>query len=400
MSGAKPCKVVIIGGGIVGLAVARALLLERHVAPVVVEAESRLGAHQSGHNSGVIHSGLYYRTGSRKARDCVAGREAMYEYCRRHSIACEQRGKLVVATSPERRALLEQLERRGRANGLEGTRLVSGPALCEYEPHVRAAAGLWVPQTGVVDFSQVVEALARELREAGVEIRTSARVTRIRPRPNGFVLELPAGEIETGNLINCAGLQSDRIARRCGLDPGLRIVPFRGEFHQLTPGSRQLVRGLIYPLPDPKLPFLGAHFTRTITGDVEVGPNAVLAFRREGYRRWSFSPRDALSALSYGGFWRMVAGHWRYGLGEQYRSWSKRGFVRELQKMVPAVTPDDLRRSGTGVRAQAIARNGALIDDFHIVEGRRMLHVLNAPSPAATAALTIGSHIAARASLD
>ena len=354
MSGAKPCRVVIIGGGIVGLAVARALLLERHVTPVVLEAESRLGAHQTGHNSGVIHSGLYYRTGSRKARDCVAGREALYEYCRQHSVACERRGKLIVATSPERSALLEQLERRGRANGLEGTRLVSAPELRDYEPHVRAAAGLWVPQTGVVDFSRVLEALARELRKAGAEIRTAARVTRIRRRSNGFVLELADGEIETGNLINCAGLQSDRIARRCGLDPGLRIVPFRGEYYQLTRQSRHLVRNLVYPVPDPKLPFLGVHFTRTVAGDVEVGPNAVLAFRREGYRRWSFSLRDALSALSYGGFWRMVAAHWRYGLAEHYRSWSKPALVRELRKMIPAVAPGDLQQGRTGVRPRPL----------------------------------------------
>jgi L-2-hydroxyglutarate oxidase len=399
MSGVKSCRVAIIGGGIVGLAVARALLRERRVTPVVLEAEERLASHQTGHNSGVIHSGLYYKTGSRKARDCVAGREALYDFCRQHGVACEQCGKLIVATSSEQTELLEQLERRGRANGLEGTRLVGGSELRDLEPHVRAAAGLWVPQTGIVDFSRVAEALARELREAGVELRTAARVTRIRRRSNGFVLEFADGEIETANLINCAGLQSDRIARRCGLDPGLRIVPFRGEYHQLTPSSRHLVRNLVYPVPDPELPFLGAHFTRTIDGDVEVGPNAVLAFRREGYRRWSFSPRDALSALSYGGFWRMVAGHWRYGLGEQYRSWSKRAFVRELRRMIPAVAPGDLRRGGTGVRAQAIARNGALLDDFHIVEGERMLHVLNAPSPAATAALTIGSHIARRASL-
>ena len=399
MSGVKSSRVAIIGGGIVGLAVARALLRERRVTPVVLEAEERLALHQTGHNSGVIHSGLYYKTGSRKARDCVAGREALYDFCRQHGVACEQCGKLIVATSSEQTELLEQLERRGRANGLEGTRLVGGSELRDLEPHVRAAAGLWVPQTGIVDFSRVAEALARELREAGVELRTAARVTRIRRRSNGFVLEFADGEIETAYLINCAGLQSDRIARRCGLDPGLRIVPFRGEYHQLTPNSRHLVRNLVYPVPDPELPFLGAHFTRTIDGDVEVGPNAVLAFRREGYRRWSFSPRDALSALSYGGFWRMVAGHWRYGLGEQYRSWSKRAFVRELRRMIPAVAPGDLRRGGTGVRAQAIARNGALLDDFHIVEGQRMLHVLNAPSPAATAALTIGSHIARRASL-
>jgi L-2-hydroxyglutarate oxidase len=400
MNGAAPSRVAIIGGGIVGLAVARALLLERRVVPVVLEAEAEVGAHQTGHNSGVIHSGLYYRAGSRKARDCVAGREALYDYCRQQSVDCVQRGKLVVATSPNGIEQLEQLERRGRANGLDGLRRIGAAQLGEYEPHVRAAAGLWVPQTGVVNFSKVAQALARELREAGAEIRTNARVTRVLRQSNGFVLELADGTIEAGNLINCAGLQSDRIARLCGLDPGLRIVPFRGEYYRLTPQSRHLVRNLVYPVPAPELPFLGAHFTRTVADEVEVGPNAVLALHREGYRRWSVSPRDVLSALSWGGFWRMVAGHWRYGLAEHYRSWSKRAFVSQLQKMIPAVGPGDLLRGNTGVRAQAIARNGALVDDFQIVEGQRMLHVLNAPSPAATAALTLGSHIAHRARLD
>jgi L-2-hydroxyglutarate oxidase len=399
MSGAKSHKVAIIGGGIVGLAVARALLFERRVVPVILEAEPRLAAHQTGHNSGVIHSGLYYVPGSRKALDCVSGRDALYDFCRRHDVPVKKCGKLVVATSRQQAGRLEALARRGRDNGLEGLRLVRAAELQDYEPHVRAEAGLWVPQTGVVDFSRVAEALANELREGGVEILKRARVTNVLRRSDGFLLQFAGGEIEAGQLINCAGLQADRLARRCGVDPGLRIVPFRGEYHQLTPDKRHLVRNLVYPVPDPGLPFLGVHFTRTIAGNVEIGPNAVLAFSRHGYRRWKFSGRDALSALSYVGFWRMLAGHWRHGLREQVRSWSKRVLVRELRAMIPEVAPDDLQPAGAGVRAQAIARDGALVDDFRIIEGERMLHVLNAPSPAATASLAIGRHIAARVNL-
>lgn len=390
-------EVAIIGGGIVGLAVARALLLEHGVVPVVVEAEDRLATHQTGHNSGVIHSGLYYEPGSRKARDCVSGRDAMYAFCREHGVAYERCGKLVVATTEAQAAALHELERRGRANGLEGILRVAAEGLAEYEPNVRGRAGLWVPETGIVDFTRVAEALAAELRDKGATIRTGWRVRRVERRPAGFVLRGDGGGLEASHLINCAGLQSDRVARLCGLDPGLRIVPFRGEYWQLAAGREGLVRNLVYPVPDPRLPFLGVHFTRKLGGGVEVGPNAVLAWSRGIYSRAGFSARDALATLSYAGFWRLIARHWRFGVGELRRSLIKTSFLRDAQRLIPDLGAADLERDGMGIRAQAVAPDGAIVDDFRILEADRMLHVLNAPSPAATASLAIGRHVAARA---
>jgi L-2-hydroxyglutarate oxidase len=389
--------VAIIGGGIVGLAVGRALLVEHGVVPVVLEAESRLAAHQTGHNSGVIHSGLYYAPGSRKARDCVAGREAMYAFCREHGVEHERCGKLVVAMSDEQVGALDELERGGRANGLEGVRRVAAGGLGDYEPHVRGRAGLWIPETGIVDFSRVAEALAADLRERGATIRTGSRVRRVERRAAGFVLHVEGGALEASHLINCAGLQSDRVARLCGLDPGLRIVPFRGEYWNLAPGREGLVRNLVYPVPDPRLPFLGVHFTRKPGGGVEAGPNAVLAWSRGSYRRSAFSARDALATLSYGGFWRLIARHWRFGTGELHRSLIKSAFVRDARRLVPDLAAADLERGGLGIRAQAVAPDGSLVDDFRILEAERMLHVLNAPSPAATASLAIGRHVASLA---
>jgi L-2-hydroxyglutarate oxidase len=321
-------EVAIIGGGIVGLAVGRALFHEHRVAPVILEAEDRVGTHQTGHNSGVIHSGLYYEPGSRKARDCVAGRDALVAFCREHGIAHEQCGKLVLATSPEQTGALDRLEQRGRANGLDGIRRLEADELRDHEPAVRGHAALWVPQTGIVDFSRVAVALANELRSNGATILTGARVRSVLRRGDSLVLQSDGREIEARNLINCAGLQSDRIARLCGLDPGLRIVPFRGEYYRLTAESEGLVRNLIYPVPDPRLPFLGVHFTRKLGGGVEVGPNAVLAWSRQRYGRASFSWRDAWATLSYGGFWRLISRHWRFGVGELHRSLSKAAFAR------------------------------------------------------------------------
>jgi L-2-hydroxyglutarate oxidase len=389
--------VAIIGGGIVGLAVARALLHEHGILPVVLEAEERLASHQTGHNSGVIHSGLYYEPGSRKARDCVAGRDAMYAFCREHGVAYERCGKLVVATTEEQAGALEELERRGRTNGLDGILRVAADGLGEYEPHVRGRAGLWVPETGIVDFTRVAEALAAELRAKGATIRTGSRVRRVERRSAGFVLHGDGGELEASHLINCAGLQSDRVARLCGLDPGLRIVPFRGEYWQLAAGREGLVRNLVYPVPDPRLPFLGVHFTRKLGGGVEVGPNALLAWSRVSYSRAGFSARDALATLSYAGFWRLIARHWRFGVGELRRSLIKKAFVRDARRLVPDLGATDLERDGMGIRAQAVAPDGSIVDDFRILEAERMLHVLNAPSPAATASLAIGRYIATRA---
>jgi L-2-hydroxyglutarate oxidase len=384
----------IVGGGIVGCATAMALA-DRGLRVVVLEAEEALARHQTGNNSGVIHSGLYYRPGSLKAENCAAGRELMYRFCAEEGIACERCGKLVVATRPEELASLDELERRGLANGLAGLRRVSPEEIREREPHAAGLAGLLVPETGIVDYAAVTRAFARLVRERGGEIRTGARVRRVLFEAGGLVLETGAGIARARLLINCAGLQSDRVARICGVDPGVRIVPFRGEYLELREERRGLVNSLIYPVPDPRFPFLGVHFTRMIHGGVEAGPNAVLALAREGYSWGAISPRDVLSYLTYGGFWKMALRFWRVGLGEIRRSWSRRAMLRALRRLLPELELADLGRGGAGVRAQALAPDGRMVDDFHIVEAPRMIHVLNAPSPAATASIAVGRHIAA-----
>ncbi|MBI3951855.1 MAG: L-2-hydroxyglutarate oxidase [Acidobacteria bacterium] len=389
--------IAIIGGGIVGMGTAMALTLQARLSLIVLEAEHRLAAHQSGNNSGVIHSGLYYKPGSLKARNCVEGRQAMYRFCQEHGIAHERCGKIVVATHEDELPILEELERRGAANGLRGLRRLRPEDIREYEPHASGIAGLLVRETGIVDYTQVTYAFAKLMCEAGGEIQTGARVYRCHRQSNELVLETTRGEFHCRYLINCSGLQSDRIARMCGVDPGLQIIPFRGEYYELVPERRFLVRNLIYPVPDPRFPFLGAHFTRMIHGGVEAGPTAVLAFKREGYRRSSFSLADTLKMASYSGFWRMGRKYWRTGIGEFYRSFSKRAFVKALQKLIPEMQLDDIRAAGAGVRAQAVEPTGQLVDDFRIVEAERMIHVLNAPSPAATASLSIGKTVAAMA---
>ena len=394
---ARMYDVAVIGGGIVGTATAMALTARARLTLVVLEAEPGLAAHQTGHNSGVIHSGLYYKPGSLKARNCVEGREELYRFCERHEIPHERCGKLVVATCAEELPALDELERRGRANGLKGLARLGPAEIRRFEPAVSGIAGLHVPETGIVDYVQVTEAFASLVRSAGGEVRTGAGVRRVARHADGLVLETAAGEVACRALVNCAGLQSDRVARLCGVAPGLQIVPFRGEYYELIPERRHLVRNLIYPVPDPRFPFLGVHFTRMIHGGVEAGPNAVLAFKREGYRRTSFSPRDTAELLGYGGFWRMAAKYWAMGLGEMYRSASTGAFVRALRRLVPDLSRGDLKPGGAGVRAQALEPTGALVDDFRIVEAERMIHVLNAPSPAATASISIGRTIGAMA---
>jgi L-2-hydroxyglutarate oxidase len=386
--------VAVVGGGIVGTATAMEIGTRTKARVVVLEAEGALAAHQTGHNSGVIHSGLYYKPGSLKARNCVEGREAMYRFCAEHEIPHERCGKLVVATEPAQVAALDELERRGRANGLQGLKRLRREELKEHEPAVAGVAGLHVPDTGIVDYTAVTHAFARLVREAGGEVRTGARVLRVDRGQGGLALETPSGPVEARSLINCAGLQSDRVARLCGVEPGVKIVPFRGEYYELARERESLVRNLIYPVPDPRFPFLGVHFTRMIKGGVEAGPNAVLAFRREGYGRTSFSPRDTLELFGYAGFWRMAGRYWRMGLAEMYRSASKRAFARALRGLIPELRDEDVHPSGSGVRAQALGPDGALLDDFRIVEAERMIHVLNAPSPAATASISIGRAIA------
>jgi len=389
--------VLIVGGGIVGLATAYSLTRISGRRVLVVEAEEGVARHQTGHNSGVIHSGLYYKPGSLKALNCTRGREDLYRFCAEQGIAHERCGKIVVATSADELPALNELERRGQANGLAGMKRIRAAELQDYEPNVAGVEGLWVPQTGIVDFPGVTEAYARRVQEAGSEVLTGARVLDIKRSGAELIAETTRGPLRARHLINCAGLQSDRIARLCGLDPGLQIVPFRGEYYELVPEQHHLVRNLIYPVPDPRFPFLGVHFTRMVKGGVEAGPNAVLAFRREGYHKLDFSLRDSVDLATFGGFWRMAGKYWRTAAGEFHRSFSKTAFVTALQKLMPAIRAEHLKPGGAGVRAQAVTREGALVDDFRILESERMIHVLNAPSPAATASLSIGRTLAEKA---
>ena len=386
--------IAVVGGGIVGVATAMAVLARARVSLAVVEKEPRLAAHQTGNNSGVIHSGLYYAPGSLKARNCTAGREALLRFCSEHGIPAERCGKVVVATRAEQIPVLGELRRRGEANGLAGLRALAPEEIREIEPHAAGVAGLFVPQTGIVDYVRVTEAYADEVKRGGGEVILGSPVRAIVRDGSGMVLQTGQGEVRCRFLVNCAGLHSDRIARLAGIDPGVLIVPFRGEYYELAAKRRGLVRNLIYPVPDPEFPFLGVHFTRMVGGGVEAGPNAVLALKREGYTRWSFSLRDTAATLAYPGFWRMARSYWTMGLGEYWRSFDKRAFVRALQALVPEIAAADLTPGGAGVRAQALDRSGRLLDDFRIVEGEHQVHVLNAPSPAATASISIGEAIA------
>ncbi|MGA2449522.1 MAG: L-2-hydroxyglutarate oxidase [Polyangiaceae bacterium] len=390
--------VVVIGGGIVGLATALALQSARPgISLVVLEKEPTLAAHQTGHNSGVIHAGLYYKPGSLKAITCGRGRRLLERFCEEHDVAIDRCGKTVVATRADQVPRLDELERRGRANGLMGIRRLGPEELREIEPNAAGVAALSVPETAIVDYAKVLHAYAGAISRAGGRIVLGARATRLRRMEDRVVIESTAATTQGRVLIACAGLESDRVARRAGLSVDVSIIPFRGEYWLLSPERSRLVRNLIYPVPDPAFPFLGVHFTRRIGGGVEAGPNAVLALAREGYSRTSFSWRDTLEIIGWPGFWRMARRHWRPGIHELARSWSRRAFARACAQLVPEVTASDLTSGGAGVRAQAVTRQGALADDFIIVESERMIHTLNAPSPAATASLAIGQDIAARA---
>jgi L-2-hydroxyglutarate oxidase len=391
----EPYDVAIVGGGIVALATAWALGERAPRARLVIlEKEPGLGRHQTGHNSGVIHSGIYYRPGSAKARLTVAGARLLLEFCAAHAIRVERCGKVIVATRPDERPRLRALWDRGQANGVPGLRLLDPRALRELEPHAAALEAIHSSATAIVDFTEVAAALAGELRARGVTIETSARVQAIARDGGAFTLTTPRLEVRGRHLVNCAGLYADAVAGLAGATPDVRIIPFRGEYYMLRPERHHLVRGLIYPVPDPEFPFLGVHFTRTVHGDVEAGPNAVLAFAREGYRFTTVRLGELMGTLAYRGFWAMARRYWRTGLYETYRSLSRGAFVRALQRLVPELRAEDLRRGGAGVRAQAVSPDGSLVDDFRIVESAGAVHVLNAPSPAATASLAIGRHIA------
>ena len=390
--------VAVVGGGIVGLATAWALDQDHPgIRLVILEKEARVASHQTGHNSGVIHSGIYYRPGSHKARLCVEGARLMKEFCAEHGIRVDPIGKVIVATSKAELPRLAALYERGVANGVAGLALIDRDRLREIEPHAAAIRAIHSPTTSIVDYGEVAHALARGLLARGIVVRTGARVTAIDATGDGFDLDTASGPVRAGHLVNCAGLHSDVVARMTGARPGVRIVPFRGEYFMVRPERHHLVRGLIYPVPDPEFPFLGVHFTRTVHGEVEAGPNAVLAFAREGYRLGRIHLRELAGTLRYRGFWAMARRYWRTGTYEMYRSLSKAAFVRALQRLVPEITAADITRGGAGVRAQAVAEDGSLVDDFRIARSKGAIHVLNAPSPAATASLAIGRHVAALA---
>lgn len=383
-------SLVVVGAGIVGLATAYFLARNSRFRVVVVEAEDEIARHQTGHNSGVIHSGLYYRPGSLKATLCRQGREELVSFCGAHAIPLELCGKLVVATRPEQVGALEELAQRGEANGIQTLRWVEAREIADYEPAARGVAALWVGDTGIVDFRRVADALAGEVEQAGGKLFLSFRVRSLENTGDSWRVRGRHGELEARGLVVCAGLYADRLARRAGVESQVRIVPFRGEYWELAPERRHLVRNLIYPVPDPRFPFLGVHFTRRVDGRVEAGPNAVLAFAREGYRFSRVSLRDLWETLSFPGFWRLARRYWRTGLAEMRRSLSKRAFCQALRELVPEVREEDLVGRGSGVRAQALDREGQLLDDFAFGQAPRALFVLNAPSPAATASLAIG----------
>lgn len=386
--------VVIVGGGIVGLGTGMALAETRKLSVTVIETENELARHQTGHNSGVIHSGLYYKPGSAKARNCAEGREWMYRFCADNGIPHDRCGKLVVATDERELPALAELERRGAANGLQGLKRLTVAEMKEIEPHVNGIAGLRVPETGIVNYKAVSQTYAAKIEGAGGQVRTSTKFVGCRREQDGLTIETTAGPLHAKLLVNCAGLYSDRVARLCGVEPGVQIVPFRGEYYELKHDAEHLCKHLIYPVPDARLPFLGVHFTRMIGGGVECGPNAVLAFRREGYRLQDINFRDLWELARFGGFWKMAKKFWWTGIGEMYRSFSKRAFWHALQRLIPEVKFGDLVSAGAGVRAQAVEPSGKLVDDFFIRQADRMVHVLNAPSPAATASISIGRSIA------
>ena len=390
----RETDLLIIGAGIVGLATAlEATRRFPETRLLVVEKEDHVAAHQTGHNSGVIHSGLYYKTGSLKARNCVAGAASMKRFCQDYGVVFEECGKLVVATSVEEVPRLEQLHQRGIANGVPGLRMMNRDEFRDIEPHCSGLSALHVPSTGIVDYTIVATKYAELIEQAGGQIILSAKVIGLREDGQSNVVETSAGAFRAGYVINCAGLYSDTLARMAGVRTDLEIVPFRGEYYEMKPERRHLVKALIYPVPDPRFPFLGVHFTRRVNGSVEAGPNALLALRREGYTGSGVELSEAVETLGYPGFWKMARKYWRMGMAEQYRSWMKPAFVKSLQKMVPELQESDLAPGGSGVRAQAVDRNGNLLDDFHFVPSGRMIHVCNVPSPAATASLEIGREI-------
>jgi L-2-hydroxyglutarate oxidase LhgO len=394
---ARDYDYAIIGGGIVGLATARELLLRAPGARLaVLEKEPSLALHQTGHNSGVIHTGVYYRPGSLKARLCVNGRAALLAFCDSKGIPYELGGKLIVAVEERERPLLDELEARGRANGVAGiTRLANG-AIREREPHATGIAALWIPGAGIIDYVAVAKAIAEELSHLGADVLLDHEVLEIRQEPHGVAIRTSRDPVRAKRVVACSGLQCDRVAALSGDVRGLRIIPFRGDYYRLRPEARSLVRSMIYPVPDPRYPFLGVHFTRRINGDVWAGPNAVLTLAREQYGRAGFALRDAIDIATWPGLWHIVRRHWRMGASELWRDWVKEVYARDLARYVPEIQAGDLMDGPCGIRAQAVARDGTFIEDFAIARNGATLHVMNAPSPAATSSFAIAGEIADR----
>ena len=391
--------VIIIGGGIVGLATAYQLLEANPLLRVtVLEKESSIAAHQTGNNSGVIHSGIYYKPGSLKAQNCIEGYHALISFCKQEGIPFDLCGKVIVATKEEELPALETLYQRGVLNGLVGLKYLNSNEIKDIEPHCVGIKGIWVPQTGIVNYKIVSERLADKIQKfQNAKIALNSEVVSINSSDESVNVRLKEGTIENGKyLVNCAGLYCDKIAAMAGEKLNVKIIPFRGEYYSIKPEKEHLVKNLIYPVPDANFPFLGVHFTRRISGEIEAGPNAVFAFKREGYKKTDFSWSDFLESIFWKGFRIVAMKYWRTGLGEYYRSFSKAAFTKALQQLVPEIQMNDLEPAGAGVRAQACDKDGGLIDDFYIQESAKCIHVLNAPSPAATSSLSIGKHVAQR----
>jgi L-2-hydroxyglutarate oxidase len=387
--------IIIVGGGIIGLATALKVLQTNPALKVlVIEKEKEVAKHQTGNNSGVIHSGLYYKPGSLKAKNCIHGYRLLIDFCEQHDVPFDLCGKIVVAADEKELPLLQNLYHRGEQNGLNGFKLLKAEELKEYEPHVKGVGGFFVPQTGIVDYKIVAEKYAEQIRKCGGQIILGEKVIKVVPETKNVSVETDQSTYRAGILINCAGLYSDKVARLSSENINVKIIPFRGEYFKLKQDKEYLVKNLIYPVPDPNFPFLGVHFTRMMKGGVEAGPNAVLAFSREGYRKSDINLKELGETLAWPGFQKVAGKYWKTGLGEMYRSFSKAAFTRALQKLIPEIQESDLLGGGAGVRAQACDRTGGLVDDFLIFEEKLVINICNAPSPAATSSLSIGESIA------
>ena len=390
----KNYDLVVIGGGIIGLATAMRVTEEfPDIKVAVLEKESEVAQHQTGHNSGVIHAGIYYAPGSQKANFCSTGGLLLREYCDKHNIKYDMCGKLIVAVNDEEVPSLMNLYERGTANGALGLKIIEKEEIQDYEPHSTGVKAIFSPNTGIIDYTEVSKSYATQMMEAGGDLITGSELKSISEKDGQIYLETTGGTITAKKILNCAGLHADRVAKMMGVDMGVKIIPFRGEYFSLIPEKTDMVKGLIYPVPNPNLPFLGVHFTRRVNGSVEAGPNAVLAFAREGYKKTKINFGDALETLTYSGFIKMSLKYWSVGMKEQYRSLVKGSFVKSLQTLIPEITGKDLYSPGAGVRAQAVDKNGGLLQDFSIAETENAIHVLNAPSPGATASLTISKYI-------